>query len=368
MIIERIMSYRARLPVLGGQYAWSEGKAVSEFDTTILRVDTDEGLTGWGEVCPLGPVYLPAYAGGVGAGFAELAPRLLGQDPREIAHINQVMDHSLKGHSYVKSPFDIACWDILGKATQLPVSVLLGGRFGTDFPVYRSISQDTPERMAADIAAHRAEGIRAWQLKVGGVSESEDIARIHAAVDVAPGDLIVADANTGWLSYQARRVANAMRGLDVVIEQPCTTYEECLSVRRSTSLPIVLDESIDSIRSLVRAYEDSAMDVVNVKIGKFGGLTKAKLVRDLCIQLGIAMTIEDMPGGDITGATILHLAHSTPERYRFSVTSSYLKVSVSIAEGGPKVTDGRTESNRLPGLGVEPRLDVLGEPVMKFVL
>ena len=367
MRIERVAAYKMQLPLVEGRYAWSEDKAIASYDTTVLRLDTDEGTTGWAEVCPLGPVYLPAYAAGARTGIAELAPTVLGQDPLEIGRLGSLMDHALKGHPYVKSPFDIACWDILGKVSGLPVCTLLGGRFGADFPVYRSISQDTPERMAERIRRHRSEeGIRAWQLKVGGPDTDLDIERIRAAREAAPDDLIVADANTGWLSHQALKVANAISDLNVAIEQPCRSYEECLVVRRNTSLPFVLDECIDSVDTLVRAHSDGAMDVVNIKMGKVGGLSKAKQLCDLCVSLGIALTIEDMPGGDITGATILHLAHSTPERYRFSVTSSYLKVAVSIAAGGPQVVNGRTAANQGPGLGVTPRMEVLGEPFFEL--
>ena len=365
MKINRISAYRVDLPLEEGSYSWSEGKSVSTFDSTVLRLDTDVGVVGWAEVCPLGPVYLPAYAAGVRTGIAELAPQLIGEDPREIGRINRLMDYALKGHAYVKSPFDIACWDILGKVAGLPVCTLLGGRFGTDFPVYRSISQDAPAVMAERITAHRADGFHAFQLKVGGEPD-EDIARIHAAALAAPGDLIVADANTGWLSHEALKIARAVRDLPVVIEQPCLSYEECLVVRRAVDFPFVLDEVIDTVENLVRAHADGAMDVVNIKIGKVGGLTKARQIRDLCVSLGLGLTIEDMPGGDITGATILHLAHSTPERHRFSVTSSYLKVTQSIAEGGPVVVRGRTAANTGPGLGVEPRMQVLGKPILEF--
>ena len=365
MRISRIAAYRVDLPLEEGSYSWSEAKSVDSFDSTVLRIDTDADITGWAEICPLGPVYLPAYAAGVRTGIAELAPQLIAEDPREIGRINRLMDYALKGHGYVKSPFDIACWDILGKSTGLPVCTLLGGRFGADFPVYRSISQDRPEVMASRISAHRAEGFHAFQLKVGG-DPDEDIERIRAAVRVAPGDLIVADANTGWLSHQALKIARAVRDLDIAIEQPCLSYEECLIVRRAVDFPFVLDETIDSVESLLRARADGAMDIVNIKIGKVGGLTKAKQMRDLCVALGIGLTIEDMPGGDITGATILHLAHSTPERHRFSVTSSYLKVTLSIAEGGPKVVRGRSAANAGPGLGVSPRMEVLGQPILEF--
>ncbi len=122
----------------------------------------------------------------------------------------------------------------------------------------------------------------------------------------------MADANTGWTMHEAARVVNAVRDVDVYIEQPCPTYEECLVTRRRTSLPFVLDEVITGVDSLTRGLADGAMDVINLKISKVGGLTKARLMRDICVQAGIPMTIEDTWGGDIVTATIAHLAQSTP--------------------------------------------------------
>ena len=114
------------------------------------------GLVGHGEVCPLGPFYLPAYADGVRAGLRELGPHLLGEDPRQLGKLNRRMDAALKGHPYVKSGIDIACWDILGQAAGLPVCELLGGRYGDDVHLYRAISQDTPDAMAGRVAGYRA--------------------------------------------------------------------------------------------------------------------------------------------------------------------------------------------------------------------
>src|SRR5262245_24080207 len=106
MKIQRISAYRVELPLHEGSYRWSGGKAVTVFDSTVARIDTDEGVTGYGEVCPLGPFYLPAYAGGVRAGLAELGPHLLGEDPLQLQKLNARMDAALKGHPYVKSGVD----------------------------------------------------------------------------------------------------------------------------------------------------------------------------------------------------------------------------------------------------------------------
>ena len=352
MRITRIFAHRVELPLHEGSYKWSGGKSVSVFDSTIVGVETDGGIVGYGEVCPLGPFYLPAYADGVRAGL------------RELAKLNYRMDAALKGHPYVKSGIDMACWDILGQAASLPVCVLMGGRFGERVRLYRAISQESPEAMAAKVAGYRAEGYTRFQLKVGG-DPDVDIERIRAVrALLKPGDRLVADANTGWTQHEAMRVVRAVRDVDVYIEQPCLSYEECLSVRRHTDHPFVLDENVDSLDMLLRARADQAMDVVNLKISKLGGLTKTRQVRDLCVSMGIAMTLEDSWGGDITTTAIAHLAHSTPEEFRFTSTDFNSYVTVSTAEGAPQRVNGFMSAGTMPGLGIKPKMDVLGKRVV----
>jgi L-alanine-DL-glutamate epimerase-like enolase superfamily enzyme len=364
--ITKLSAFRVELPLREGSYNWSGGKSVQVFDSTIVRLETDVGLVGHGEVCPLGPAYLPAFAAGARAGIAELAPHVLGQDPTQLDPLNRRLEKCLKGHPYAKSAIDIACWDILGQACGQPVCVLLGGRYGDDFPLYRAISQQAPEDMAAKVAGYRAEGYHKFQLKVGG-NPDQDVRRIRAVAAVLqPGDVLVADANTGWLMHQAVRVVRAVRDVDVYIEQPCLTYAECLSVRRRTDHPFVLDETIDGLPILLRAHADGAMDVVNVKISKLGGLTAARQVRDLCVSLGIAMTIEDTWGGDITTAAIAHLAHSTPPELLFTSTDFNSYVTVSTATGAPQRQHGRLAASTAPGLGIRPRMEVLGKPVIEM--
>lgn len=365
MRITSIRAYRVDLPLHEGSYNWSGGNSVSVFDSTVVAIETDAGLTGYGEVCPLGPAYLPAYAAGARTGIAELAPQLLGLDPLELGNLNRRMDAAMRGHPYVKSAIDMACWDLLGKATSQPVVTLLGGRVDDCFPLYRAISQEAPERMAARVAQYRDEGYRKFQLKVGGDPDT-DIDRIRAVADeLQRGDVLVADANTGWTQHAALRVADAVRDVDVYIEQPCARYEECLAVRRHTNRPFVLDEVIDGIDMVVRGAHDHAMDVINLKISKVGGLTKARQIRDLCVSLGIAMTIEDTWGGDIITAAIAALAHSTPPALLFSATDFNSYVTVSLADGAPQRQQGTLAASLEPGLGVRPRMEVLGRAVVE---
>ena len=364
MKITAIKAWQLDLPLREGRYSWSNNNSVAVFDATFVAVETDAGITGFAECTPLGPAYLPAYARGVRAGIAEIGRSLIGLDPTDVTTINRHMDAALRGHPYVKAPLDIACWDILGKSCGLPVTKLLGGAAQPDVALYRAISQDTPQRMADSVARYRAEGYRTFQLKVGGAAD-EDIARITACrAALAPGEVLDADANTGWTMHEAARVVAAVASLDVYVEQPCPSYRECRSVRRRTALPFVLDEVITGTDILMQAIADDAMDAINLKISKVGGLTRARLLRDICVDAGIPMIIEDTWGGDIVTATIAHLAQSTPAEFCFAATDFNSYGTRRIADGAPQRADGRMTAPTGPGLGVTPLLAEFGAPVL----
>lgn len=377
--ITNISVYQVDLPLHEQSYKWSGGNSVSSFDATVVKIETDTGFVGFGENTPLGPNYLPAYAEGTRAGIKMLASALIGRDASRLNQLNEIMDKSLKGHPYVKSAIDMACWDILGKIAGLPVCELLGGRFGNNFKLYRAISQNSPEEMAKNVEKYINQGYRIFQLKVGG-NPQDDIFRIKAVRQIldektkelrekGETDLyipLLCDANTGWQMHQALQVVNAVKDLDVYIEQPCLSYEECFSVRKLCPLPMVLDECIDDIGMLGKILKDKSADAINLKISKVGGLTKARAIRDLAIRSGIPMNIEDTWGGDIVTAAISHLAHSTPTEFLFCSTDFNSYGPVCIADTTAQRVNGRLAAPIEPGLGVAPRMDVLGNPVFEI--
>ena len=363
MKIEAIRVYQVDLPLIEGRYTWAGGKHfVETFDSTIVEILTDEGTAGYGENTPLGSAYLPAFALGARAAIRELAPHLIGEDPTAVGRINAIMDTMLGGHGYAKSAIDMACWDLLGKATGKPICELLGGRHGDSFRLYRAITMAGADEMAANVEQYRQQGYTRFQLKVGG-DPLEDIARIRAVRAIlADDEILVADANTGWRVDEAARVVKSVHDVDVYIEQPCRSYEHSLTIRRRTELPFILDESIDSLPMLLRAHHDGAMDSINLKISKFGGLTKARVARDVCVTLGIPMNIEDTWGSDFITAAIAHLSHSTPEEYRFAATDFNAYVDVKTGSGLDDKQAGTARAPTSPGLGVTPDFKVLGEP------
>ena len=348
-----------------GFYSWSD-QLYESFDTTIVILETTNSLIGVGETCPLGSTYLPAYAQGARAGVKKIAPSLMGQNPTELGNINSIMDACLKGHPYVKSAIDMACWDLFGKVTGLPVYALLGGMRQDQVKLFKVVTRQEPEVMASRTLEYQNQGFKQFQMKVGEDADI-DIERIFKVSAVLKsGDVLNADANTGWRQHDAIRVVKAIRDVDLYLEQPCLTYEQCLAVRRHCSQPMILDECMDSVEILIRGWQDSAMDAINLKINRVGGLTKACLFRDLCLEMGIIMTVEDSWGSEISTAAIAHLAHTVPEDFHFQSSAFHEYSTIVTATGAPILEEGYMRASPNPGLGVEPNMDVLGEPLFVF--
>ena len=365
--IERVDVFGYDLTYVHGRYVMSSGRVIDRLESTVVRVTTRDGVTGFGEACPLGPTYLEGFSGGARAALRELGPAVLGADVAEPAEIGRRMDAALRGHRYAKSAVDVAGWDAFGRSVDLSVGSLLGGKARTDLPIYVAVPLGEPAEMAAFVTRERAGGIRVFQAKIGDTA-ARDADRIEAIAAVLdPGDTILADANGGWSRQEAIRFARAVEGTrNVILEQPCATFESCLAVRRLTSLPMVLDEIIVDLGDLVRGISAEAMDHVNLKIGRVGGLTRARLMRDVAVELGLRLTIEDTWGGDIVTAAVAQLAAGVPGDVLCAVSfmNDWTNEHVaghqprSAGETGP-VPDG-------PGLGIEVDVDALGAPLATF--
>ena len=363
MKITAISVYQAELPYVGGEYRWGAGNAIKIALTSVVVIETDAGLTGCGEFCPCGENYIEAHSQGTEAAARLLAPALLGEDPRQVARIEQIMDGTIKGHGYAKAPFDAACWDILGQATGQPVWMLLGGRLTDGAPMYHVAPQRAPEEMRRELETLRQRGYRQFQIKVGA-DWALDIERIRETVPhLLPGETAFADANQGWRVDHAVRVARATRDLDYVFEQPCQTYDECQQVRRLVDLPMKLDECVTDMRVAHRIVEDRGADIVCLKISKQGGLSKAVRMRGYLLDNRIPVVAEDTWGGEICTATLAHFAASTPESMLVNATDLHNYNTVSTGRPAPETRDGRLFASDRPGLGVEPDFESLGAPV-----
>jgi L-alanine-DL-glutamate epimerase-like enolase superfamily enzyme len=348
-------------------YYMAEGKACATVDSMVLRIDTDAGLQGWGEVCPI-PHYLPAYAEGVAPALEELAPVLLGSDPVGPEAVMARLDRHLPRHRYAKSVVDIALWDLTGKAAGLPLYALLGGLQSDNLPLYHSITCVEPEEMARIAKEAQAEGIRQFQVKLGAdadwQADVERLRRVREAVGTGP--LVYGDWNCGATRLQATRVGRAVAALDVMLEQPCKTLEDCAAVRAATGLPMKLDENAHDTASLLQAHSLGCMDAVALKLSKFGGLSALRRARDLCLHLGAEMCIEDTWGSDITTAAALHLAAATPTAALLNVCDLSGYVAPRLDPAAPLRENGSISAPQGPGLGVAPDAEALGQPIVVY--
>jgi len=366
MQIESIKAYRVLLPFVDGPYRMSKGRTADAFDSLIVAISAGDGLTGWGEMAPLGNFYSPAFAAGARAGIAEIAPHLLGSDPRALGRINRLMDTVFKGHPYVKSALDMACSDLAARAANVPLVTLLGGQDGKTAELYKVVTHGTIESMSAHAVRIVAEGFGRLQVKVGG-NVQEDIERVTAvAASVPKGTVIFCDANAGWTPYQARQFADATRGIDYTFEQPCTTIDECLSVRRSLGKPMVLDESVTSLDDALEIHRKGVADGLTLKISRLGGVTKTGRIRDVAVDLGFMVTVEDTGGAEVDTAAMAHLSLSTPEERRLHAIAFHEWVTVRTASNAPPVTGSRMGIPDGPGLGIDVLPEKLGEPFFKL--
>ena len=369
MQIIRVDVFSVELTYVHGAYVMSGGRVIEALDSTIVRVTTDTGIEGFGEVCPLGTTYLPSHAAGARAALALLAPAVIGLDPTNLAAINDAMDAALMGHEYAKSPVDVACWDITGRALGTSVTTLLGGLRQTGFPLYMAVPLGSPEEMTEYVLARRAEGIHRFQLKVGGDPAVDGARARQVIAATGDDDLVVADANCGWRLNDAIIAARLMEDLPrLYFEQPCPTMEECIEVRKRTTLPMVYDEVVHDVPTMLRAVHEGGAGAFNLKVSKVGGLTKAKLMRDLAQDLGIQVTIEDTWGGDIVSATSAHLAASTRSDSLLTVSFMNDWTNEHVAGYQPRSVNGFGSAPTGPGLGITIDASVLGAPILSATL
>jgi cis-L-3-hydroxyproline dehydratase len=365
--IASVEVYGLDLTYVHGQYVMSGGRVIDSLPSTYVRVIDTDGADGWGEVCPLGSTYLASHAGGARAALELLGPAVIGVEASNLAAVNEAMDAVLMGHEYAKSPLDVACWDLLGRRTGTSVTTLLGGLRQTSFPLYMAVPLDSPEAMTDYVLARRAEGIHRFQLKIGG-DPTVDGERARRVVEATGDeDLIVADANCGWRLNDAIRAARAMEGLPrFYFEQPCPTMEECIEVRRHTTLPMVYDEIVHDVPTMLRAVREGGAGAFNLKVSKVGGLTRAKLMRDLAEQLGVQVTIEDTWGGDVVSATSAHLAASTSPEALLTVSFMNDWTNEHVAGYQPRSVNGIGTAPTAPGLGIDVDRSTLGAPLAVY--
>lgn len=367
MKITRLSVFQVDL-ALEDPYWLSGGRLKFEvLDATMVKMETDAGVTGWGEGTPWGHTYVPAHGPGIRAGIATMAPFVLGLDPRRMLDVERAMDLALPGHLYAKSPIDMACWDIAGQAAGRPIADLMGGGSRTPRPIASSVGAKTVEETRKVIDRYRQRGYIAHSVKIGGDVE-RDIARIRDVEDIRrEGEIILYDVNRAWTRQQALRVMSATEYLNVMFEQPCETLDDIAAISGKHAAPVSVDESLVTLQDATRIARDGLAEVFGIKLNRVGGLTKAARMRDVALAHGIDMFIMATGGSVLADTEALHLAATIPDAKCHAVWACQDMITVDIAGGrGPRNQNGHLHLPDASGLGVHPDESSLSDPVAVY--
>ena len=367
MKITKISIFHVDLP-LEHPYWLSAGRLKFEvLDATLVKIETDEGLTGWGEGTPWGHTYVPAHGPGIRAGIATMTPFILGLDPRRLLDVERAMDLALPGHLYAKSPIDMACWDIAGQAAGLPIADLKGGGSRTPRPIASSVGAKTIADTRSVMERYRQRGYIAHSVKIGG-DVAADIARIEdVEANRRPDEIILYDVNRGWTRQQALRVLSATEHLNIMVEQPGETLDDIAAIAGKHATPVSVDESLMTLQDAARIARDGVAEIFGIKLNRVGGLTKAARMRDIALAHGIDMFVMATGGSVLADAEALHLAATIPDANCHAVWACQDMLTIDIAGGrGPRNINGHLHLPEAPGLGVHPDEDALGSAVAVY--
>lgn len=359
MKITRIETIPVNVPI-NPQRAIRGGRGahtVSPF--LLLKVHTDEGITGLGEVS-----CTPVWSGEdqvSAAHFIEtiIEPLLIGSDPREITQLTRKMQRALANNPFTKAGIEMALWDILGKCLNAPIYQLLGGRVREFVPTKFSVSGAGPER-AAEIAAWAvAQGFRTMKVKVGIEPES-DVARVCAVRNaIGPDIRLGVDANGGWSPRVAIQTIRRLYEYNIFFaEQPVPPLDVSwlADVRANVSVPVMADESVSTVQDAMALVRAQAADVFSVYIGKGGGIGAARQVAAVAEAAGLTCTVGSNLELGIASAAMIHFAIATPavgaEEFPCDILSTFFYESDLLAEPLPVVA-GQARPTQKPGLGVE---------------
>lgn len=354
MKIQRITPIAVSMPMK--QAIKMAGVALTSADNVLVKIETDDGVVGWGEAASA-PSMTGETVESMMAAIRHLVPLLLGSGVEDIAAVSRRMDRALYGNNGAKSAVEIALHDILGKARGQPLFELLGGRRREKIPMLRMIAASETAADVAEAERAKAEGYVAFKVKVGTGDPRADAERTRRVCEtIRGGVLISADANQGWTPEQAVEYVRALEGAGLdFFEQP-VMGEDLAGMARvaaATDIRIGCDEGVHKLDDLRRHHEARAAHGASLKTVKLGGMGAVRAAAELCDSLGMKVNLAGkMSESGIATAAVLHLAAAVPSLdWGVSPTAPYLTEDVlaaplTFAAGHAQVPTG-------PGLGIE---------------
>jgi len=342
-----------RFAFKGGGYVTSYGRR-THLNSVLLTLSTDTGMTGLGEICRLTGASPEPTEPEVSAVHARLLNSLLGADICNLAALMRPFQNGEPNHANLRCAVECASLDVTAKRADLPLWSLLGGRFQESVPEYATLGQAAPEIMKRSAQKAQSEGCRVFQLKAGGFGDHDgDLARIGAVLDVLhPDALLLVDANGAWSTADAREMIGQVKDGRVMWEEPCRTYEENRKTAEATAAPVMLDQCLAGKGMAVRACVEGVAAGIGIKPTLQGGLSQARLLRDLAVENGLVMKVDDSWCGDVGTAQALHLAVGVPPDQLICGIDMRPYFDKRLCAEGPVSSRFRLTPAESPGLGV----------------
>ena len=349
------------------------------FNTCLVEIDTDAGLTGLGEA-KVGVGNLGNYAGVVALIHAEYGPQLVGRDPRDISAIWELLYSGSRAHYAVRtgrtfpvlgrrgisvsalSGIDIALWDLLGKSLGQPVWRLLGGRLRDSVPAYASGGWAPVDGIGDQLLDYVARGYRAVKMRVGLMDRDVDdsAARVLAARRaLGPAIGLMVDAHGTWSVPEAQRFARKVEGADLAwLEEPVSpdNVPGQAEVRASTDIPIACGESEQTRFAFRDLLAARAVDICQPDVAIAGGITETLRIAALAAAHG-ATVAPHLWGSAILLGAGLHLATAVPAVTTVEYVRGENPLLTELVEEPFDLKDGAVTVSDRPGLGLTLRRD-----------
>jgi L-alanine-DL-glutamate epimerase-like enolase superfamily enzyme len=335
-----------------------------ESHNVVVKIVTDYDVVGWGESSPSQRV-TGETAETVTKTLDKIAPKLIGTCPLRIERDIEAMDSIVERNPAAKAAIDIALHDILGKTARKPLFMLMGG-YRTEVLTDITLGIKSPKEMAKDAVKAVRKGFKALKVKVG-VNSAEDVDRIKLIREaVGSGIQIRIDANQGWAPQQAIQALNKMEKFNIQFAEqpvPAEDLEGLIKVKKNSPIPIMADESVHSPEDALRLIQAEAVDLINIKLMKSGGILKARKIAAVAESAKMLCMIGCMGESEIGITAGAHLAAAVKNIQYADLDSDLLLKDKLVKRGGTKVKGSIRKFSKQHGIGVkEINNKLLGKP------
>jgi len=362
MKIERIEVVPFGIPIRKFADAYT-GFSVS--NAVLVKMYTDDGHIGYGEACAWEPEFYGETLESVSTTIEKyIAPKIIGEDPRNINKVLSIIDANVAKITCAKEGIDLALHDLVGKILDVPVYILLGGKFRDMIPVAAEIGIDTPEKMVTNAIGVLDLGIRVIKIK-GSSNHVLDVERIKAVRQAVGNDIeLRLDPNAAWDVHSTIKTMKSLEDCNLqLLEQPVPAWDlkGMAHIRNNIGIPLMADESIWTPQDAIRISEYGAADLLNIKIAKSCGLHLGKKIEYVAESLGLPCIAgtEIEPGFSLIAK--LHLAASMKIHPLASEFTELILLKKNILKHDIEIIDGCVKVPDKPGLGVELNEDILNE-------